>query len=229
MSRTLCSLVSLSALHVDGWRQMRPINISVSLCPKGGKGGSCSCEKRDALETNLMSGHNKFSKIKHKKAATDAKKSKVFSMHARKIATAVKDANGDPTSPTVRAAVLRARSDSMPNENIERAIKKGAGGEAGDYRPVLFEGFGPGGVAVLIEGLTDNNNRTSQEVRHVFTKAGLSLGAPGSAKWAFQKGADGWEALTKIELEEEDIEKLAYLIEELEDHDDVSAVWTSAA
>lgn len=174
-----------------------------------------------------MSGHNKWSKIKHKKAATDAQKSKIFSKHAVAIATEVRNAGGDTAAASVQAAVERAKKDSMPKDNIERALERGRGSGA-DYQEIVFEAFGPGGIGMLVVCLTDNNNRTAPEIRHIFSKAGYQLGTPGSAMWAFEKGADGYRPTAPVELSEADGEKLGALIETLEEHDDVQAVYTTA-
>lgn len=175
-----------------------------------------------------MSGHNKWSKIKHKKAATDAQKSKVFSKHAHLIALESKKAGGDVSAPGLAAAIERAKKDSMPKENIERAVAKGGGAEGAALEELLFETYGPAGVAILITAVTDNTNRTSPEIKHILTKAGYQLGAPGSASWAFTKTADGYVPQTPMELSDEDGEKLAALIETLEEHDDVQDVFTTA-
>ena len=175
-----------------------------------------------------MSGHNKWSKIKHKKAATDAAKSKVFSKHAAMIALESRKAGGDVNSPGLAAAIDRAKKDSMPKDNIERAISKGTGGDGGNLEEVTFEGYGPGGTAMLITAVTDNNNRTAPEVRHVFSKQGFELGTPGSAAWAFTKTDDGYVPTTPLELSDADGEKLANLIEALEELDDVQDVYTTA-
>ena len=175
-----------------------------------------------------MAGHNKWSKIKHKKAATDAQKSKIFSKHASLIAMESRKANGDIQSPGLQAAIERAKKDSMPKENIERAISKGSGGDGAALEEILYEGYGPGGTAILIKTVTDNKNRTASEVRTVFTKANYQLGVPGSAAWAFEKTDAGYTPITPLELTDEDGEKLAVLIEKLEDLDDVQDVYTSA-
>lgn len=175
-----------------------------------------------------MSGHNKWSKIKHKKAATDAVKSKVFSKHSALITMEVRKAGGDPNSSNVLAAVERAKKDSMPKDNIEKALQKGSGAGGAALEEVLFEGYGPGGVAILIQAVTDNNNRTAPEIRHIFTKAGLAIGTPGSASWAFTKTADGYMPNSPMELDDETGEKLAEFIENLEDQDDVVNVYTAA-
>lgn len=175
-----------------------------------------------------MSGHNKWSKIKHKKAATDAQKSKIFSKHAMLITMETRKAGGDPNGANVVAAIERAKKDSMPKENIERAIAKGSGAGGAVLEQVLFEGYGPGGVAMLIEAVTDNNNRTSPIIRHIFTKAGLVLGTPGSASWAFTKTADGYLPINPMEIDDVTGEKLAEFIETIEEQDDVTNVYTAA-
>ena len=175
-----------------------------------------------------MSGHNKWSKIKHKKAASDGARSKVFSKHAALIAMESRAAGGNLASPTLAAAIERAKKDSMPKENIDRAVAKGAGSDGVKLEAITFEAYGPGGVAMIISAVTENNNRTAPEIRHIFTKLGLQLGAPNSALWAFTKTADGYVPQSPVELNDEDGEKLADLIEALEDNDDVQDVFTSA-
>lgn len=175
-----------------------------------------------------MSGHNKWSKIKHKKAATDAQRSKIFSKHSALIAMESRKCDGNITSPSLIAAIERAKKDSMPKDNIDRAVAKGAGATGAAYHEVLFEAFGPGGVAILITAITNNNNRTNQEIKNIFTNAGLALGTPGSASWAFTKTTDGYTPTTPIELSDDDGETLANLIEKLEDNDDVQEIFTSA-
>lgn len=175
-----------------------------------------------------MSGHNKWSKVKHKKAATDAKKGKIFSKYSRLITLEAKKANGNRNSPGLVAVVERAKKESMPSDNIERAIQKATGSDAGSMEEVLYETYGPGGTAILITAVTDNSNRTSPEIRHLLSKAGYQLGTPGSASWAFTKTAAGYVPQSPVELSDEDGEKLATLIEMLEEHDDVQDVYTTA-
>ena len=137
-----------------------------------------------------MSGHSKWASIKHKKAATDAKRGQLFTKLARAIAIAAREGGGDPDANfTLAAAIEKARSYSMPKDNIQRAIDRGTGAGSGDEQieRVVYEGYGPGGAAVLVDALTDNRNRTSAEVRHAFDKAGGSLGEPGSVAWQFEK------------------------------------------
>jgi YebC/PmpR family DNA-binding regulatory protein len=175
-----------------------------------------------------MSGHNKWSKIKHKKGATDAQRSKLFSKHSSLITMEVKKANGDPASAGVLSAVERAKKDSMPKDAIERALAKGAGTGSAAIEEVTYEGYGPGGVALIIQAVTDNNNRTAPEIRHIFSKAGLELGVPGSALWAFTKTDEGYVPNTPMQLDDEAGEKLAEFIEKLEDQDDVTNIYSSA-
>jgi YebC/PmpR family DNA-binding regulatory protein len=137
-----------------------------------------------------MSGHSKWASIKHKKAATDAKRGQLFTKLARAITVAAREGGGDPDANyTLAAAVEKARSYSMPKDNIQRAIDRGTGeGGAGDQiERVVYEGYGPGGAAILVEALTDNRNRTGSEVRHAFDKHGGSLGEPNSVAWQFEK------------------------------------------
>jgi YebC/PmpR family DNA-binding regulatory protein len=137
-----------------------------------------------------MSGHSKWSSIKHKKAVVDSRRGAQFSKLSRAIMVAARDGGGDPdTNVALENAVRKAKEASMPKENIERAIAKGTGegGEADAIESVLYEGYGPGGVAVLVEALTDNRNRTGADVRHAFSKNGGSLGEPGSVAYLFDK------------------------------------------
>lgn len=175
-----------------------------------------------------MSGHNKWSKIKHKKAATDAVKSRIFSKHSNLITMEAKKANGDINSAGLLAAIERAKKDSMPKENIDRAVAKGSGADSNSLQEVLFEAFGPGGVAILITAVTDNNNRTNQEIKHIFTKAGFQLGSPGSAAWAFTKNQSGYQPINPMNLSDSDGERLADLIEQIEDQNEVQDIFTSA-
>ena len=137
-----------------------------------------------------MSGHSKWSSIKHKKAATDAKRGQLFTKLARAISVAAREGGGDPDSNfTLAAAIEKAKGYSMPKDNIQRAIDRGtgAGGDADQIERVVYEGYGPGGAALLVDALTDNRNRTGAEVRNIFDKAGGNLGEPGSVAWQFEK------------------------------------------
>jgi YebC/PmpR family DNA-binding regulatory protein len=137
-----------------------------------------------------VSGHSKWASIKHKKAATDARRGQLFTKLARAVTVAAREGGGDPDSNfTLAAAVQKARDYSMPKDSIQRAIDRGtgAGGDAQAIERVIYEGYGPAGVAVLVEALTDNRNRTSADMRHAFDKNGGSLGEPGSVAWVFEK------------------------------------------
>jgi YebC/PmpR family DNA-binding regulatory protein len=137
-----------------------------------------------------MSGHSKWASIKHKKAATDAKRGKLFTKLARAITVAAREGGGDPEgNATLATAIQKARDQSMPKDNIQRAIDRGTGegADAVELERILYEGYGPGGVAILVEALSDNRNRTGSEVRHAFDRHGGSLGEPNSVAWTFEK------------------------------------------
>jgi YebC/PmpR family DNA-binding regulatory protein len=136
-----------------------------------------------------MSGHSKWSTIKHKKAALDAKRGKVFTRVIKELTVSAKAGGGDPDgNPRLRSAIAEAKAANMPADNIKRAIMKGTGELPGvTYEDVVYEGYGPGGVAVYVEVLTDNKMRTTPEVRHLFTKHGGNLGEPNSVSWMFEK------------------------------------------
>ena len=137
-----------------------------------------------------MSGHSKWSSIKHKKGAADAKRGKLFSKLARSIIVAAKEGGGDPANNlALQNAIEKARSYSMPKDNIERAIAKGSGSgaDADAFEAIVYEGYGPEGVAVIVEALTDNRNRTASEVRHIFAKFGGNLGTTGAVAWQFER------------------------------------------
>lgn len=176
-----------------------------------------------------MSGHNKWSKIKHKKGATDAAKSKIFSKMARAIATASRLVHGDVNSPTLRAAIDKAREYNMPTDNIERAVKKGSGADAETMDNITYEAYGPGGCALVIEALTSNRNKAAQEVKFILSEHGFALAAQGSATWAFTKEGAEWKPTMTVPLSPEDETALEKLIEALEDNDEVQDVYTNAA
>ena len=136
-----------------------------------------------------MSGHNKWSTIKYKKGAADAKRGKLFSRLIKEITMAAKEGGGDPGgNPRLRTVLLTAKNANMPKENIDRAIKRGTGELEGvSYEQLYYEGYTPGGAAVLVEVLTENKNRAASEVRHTFSKHGGNLGEPGSVSWMFAK------------------------------------------
>ena len=137
-----------------------------------------------------MSGHSKWSSIKHKKGAADAKRGQLFSKLSRAILVAAKEGGGDPTNNlALQNAIEKARSYSMPKDNIDRAIAKGSGADAdaNTFETIVYEGYGPEGVALIVEALTDNKNRTAADVRHLFAKHGGNLGATGAVAWQFER------------------------------------------
>jgi len=179
-----------------------------------------------------MSGHNKWSKIKHKKAASDSAKSKIYSKYNKLIQVAVKEAGGDITSPSVVSAIEQARSENVPKDNIDRAIKKATGADAKSLTEVMYEGFGPAGVGILIKAVTDNTNRTVTEIKTIFTKNNGSFANSGAVSWGFTKDEKGdWlpNEGTEIELSDDDLEKLSKLVDLFEDNDDVIGVFTNAS
>ena len=177
-----------------------------------------------------MSGHNKWSQIKRTKGASDAKKSQIFGKLSRMISTQVKMAKGDRKATAVIAAIEKARAADMPSDTIERAISKAT--EAKDLETIHYEAYGPGGVGIIIEALTDNRNKAAQEIRHILSKNGFALGSIGSVMWAFTKtvGEKGPELIptTTIPLTDEDSELLEKLVDELEASDEVQEVVTNA-
>jgi YebC/PmpR family DNA-binding regulatory protein len=136
-----------------------------------------------------MSGHSKWHSIKHKKGATDAKRGKLFTKFIKEITVAARTGGGDPdANARLRKAILDAKAGNMPNDTIDRAVRRGTGAEEGvNYEEITYEGYGPGGVALLIEAVTDNRNRTVAEIRHMFSKNGGNLGEAGSVGWLFEK------------------------------------------
>jgi YebC/PmpR family DNA-binding regulatory protein len=151
-----------------------------------------------------MAGHSKWKQIKHKKAATDNKRSAVWAKCIREITVAAKAGGGDPTgNPRLRTAIDAARAVNMPNDNIDRAIKKGTGELAGEsYEEITYEGYGPGGAAIIIEATTDNPNRTVAEVRHAFSRNGGNLGASNSVAWMFDRKGQLYLDATKYSEDE---------------------------
>jgi YebC/PmpR family DNA-binding regulatory protein len=141
-----------------------------------------------ATGTHAMAGHSQFKNIMHRKGRQDAARSKLFSKLAREITVSAKMGLPDPAmNPRLRAAIIAARAENMPKDNIERAIKKSQGGDADSYDEIRYEGYGPGGVAIIVEVLTDNRNRTASDVRSVFTKSGGNLAETGAVSFMFDR------------------------------------------
>jgi YebC/PmpR family DNA-binding regulatory protein len=155
-----------------------------------------------------MSGHSKWSSIKHKKATVDARRGKLFTKLIRELTSAARAGGGDPNAnPRLRTAVLTAKTANMPSDTIQRAIQKGTGDLGGEtYEEVVYEGYGAGGVAVLVDTLTDNKNRTVAEIRHIFAKNGASMGESGCVAWMFQR--KGLLTLNANQIEEDDLLEL---------------------
>lgn len=149
----------------------------------------CIKSRLTGKAVEIMSGHSKWANIKHKKEKTDAQKGKIFTKLGREIALAVKEGGADPAVNSKLADVIaKAKANNMPNDTIARSVKKAAGeGDGANYEEITYEGYGPGGVAVILEIVTDNRNRTAGEVRHAFDKAGGSMGANGCVGWMFDK------------------------------------------
>jgi YebC/PmpR family DNA-binding regulatory protein len=177
-----------------------------------------------------MSGHSKWSQIKRQKGVTDAAKSRTFSRFARLITIEAKKANGNVSSPGLTSAIERAKAANMPKDNIERAIAKGNSKDASELENVAYEFYGPGGSAIIVAALTDNKNRTTQEIKHLLTKNGYELGTPGSALWAFTKTPDGHFTPNEplMDVAGGDEEKLTQILELLDEHEDVQEIITNA-
>jgi len=183
-----------------------------------------------------MSGHSKWSSIKHKKGAADAKRGKLFSKLSRAITVAAKEGGADPSAnATLATAIQKAKDNSMPKDNIDRAIQRGAGaGEGEVYETIIYEGYGPAGVAVLVEAMTDNRNRTAADVRNIFNKTGGKLGETGTVAWIFERkgsivvdtsAADEDDLMTvAIEAGAEDVSQDEHTFEIVTDPSDFMAV-----
>ncbi len=156
-----------------------------------------------------MSGHNKWSTIKHKKGAADARRGKIFSRLIKEITIAARMGGGDPSgNPRLRSAIAAAKNENMPKDNIARAIKKGTGEIEGvSYEEFIYEGYGPGGAAILVDALTDNKNRAAAEIRHIFSKGGGNLGEAGCVSWMFEK--KGYMAVLKSAIDEDTLMEAA--------------------
>jgi YebC/PmpR family DNA-binding regulatory protein len=156
-----------------------------------------------------MSGHSKWHSIKHKKGALDAKRGKLFTKFIKEIAVAARAGGGDPAANArLRKAISDAKAGNMPNDTIDRAVRRGSGEEGGvTYEEITYEGYGPSGVALLIESMTDNRNRTVAEIRHIFSKNGGNLGESGSVSWMFEK--KGYIVVDKTAKPEDELFELA--------------------
>lgn len=176
-----------------------------------------------------MSGHNKWAQIKRQKGAADAAKSNLWGKLGKRIAVESKKAKGDTAVAALRSAIEIAKKANMPKDTIDRAVAKGTSADAAELESITYETYGPGGAAIVINCLTDSRNRTAQEIKHLLSKNGLELAAPGSALWAFEKTAEGYEPKTTIPLSEADDAKLMDIMREIDDYDDTEGVYTNAA
>jgi len=176
-----------------------------------------------------MSGHSRWAQIKHKKAASDSKKGRLFSKLSRVITLIAGEGGSDPKANQKLARVIEeAREANMPSENIERAIKRALAKESSGLKEVLYEAYGPGGSALIITAVSDNTNRTTNEIRHILSQHDSKLGEEGSALWAFErKGRDFLSKFPAV-LSENDVKKFEELLEELSDQDDVQEVYSNA-
>jgi len=176
-----------------------------------------------------MSGHSKWHSIKHKKGALDAKRGKLFTKFIKEITVAARTGGGDPdANARLRKAILDAKSGNMPNDTIDRAIRRGTGEEEGvNYEEITYEGYGPRGVALLVQSMTDNRNRTVAEIRHLFSKNGGNLGESGSVGWMFEK--KGYIIVDKSAKSEEELFELAIEAgaDDLRDDEDTFEILTS--
>lgn len=176
-----------------------------------------------------MAGHSKWAQIKRQKSVTDAAKSRVFSRFARLITLESKKAGGNNSAPGLLTAIARAKAANMPKDNIERAVAKGASKDAGDLEQTVYEAYGPGGVAILIDALTDSKNRTTQEIKHLLVLQDIELASPGAASWAFTKTGTTYTPNEPLmELSADDETRLEALLETLDEHADVQQVFTNA-
>jgi len=176
-----------------------------------------------------MSGHSKWHSIKHKKGALDAKRGKLFTKFIKEITVSARSGGGDPEgNARLRKAIADAKAGNMPNDTIDRAIRRGTGEEAGvSYEEITYEGYGPGGVALMVQSMTDNRNRTVAEIRHIFSKNGGNLGESGSVGWMFEK--KGYIVVDKATKSEEELFELAIDAgaDDLRDDEDTFEVITS--
>lgn len=176
-----------------------------------------------------MAGHSKWAQIKRKKAITDGARSKVFGKYARLIAVESKRAKGDINDHQLRAVIERAKAENMPKEAIERAVAKGTSAETAALESIVYEMYGPGGVAVLITTLTDSRNRTVAEIKHLLSTLGHELATPGAALWAFSYSPlSGYTPQTFVSIDTATAESLSLLVDALNEHEDVQEVYTNA-
>jgi YebC/PmpR family DNA-binding regulatory protein len=174
-----------------------------------------------------MAGHSHWAGIKHKKEAEDKKRSKIFSKMLAAITAAAKSDPNPEFNPRLRSLIEKAKDAKVPQENIEKAIKRAK--ESGNaYEELILEAYGPGSAAILMEAATDNKNRTISEIKSILNELGAKWAESGSVRWAFEEKDNKWEAKFKIDLSEEDKNKLEKLLSELKEQDDILEIYTNA-
>jgi len=175
-----------------------------------------------------MSGHSHWHSIRHKKQLTDNRKGKIFSKLAKIISIAAKK-GGDPNmNPSLRLAIEKAKQSNMPNDNIQRAIKRGTGEDkSAMLEEITYEAYGPNGTALIIEAITDNRNRTVSELKHILSNHNGKIAEKGSVKYLFDKTADGWNPKYSTEINEDLKNKLTKLFEELDENEDVKDIYSN--
>ena len=178
-----------------------------------------------------MSGHSKFANIKHKKEKNDAAKGKMFTIIGKEIAIAVKEGGPDPSNNSkLRDVIAKAKANNMPNDTIERGIKKAAGADGGvNYEQITYEGYGPSGIAIIVETLTDNKNRTAANVKHAFSKGGGNVGTPGCVSYMFDKKGEIVIDREEVEMDADELMMIALDAgaEDFEEEEDAFTVYTS--
>ncbi len=174
-----------------------------------------------------MSGHNKCTQIKRQKAKTDGQKSKIYSKHARLISLESKKVNGNLASTSLLSVIDSAKKENVPKDVIDRAVKKGTEAGMENLESIVYESYGPGGCALIIEALTGNRNKAAQEVKHILSEHGFELASQGSALWAFRKEGQKFIPSTGMDLSDADLESLDKLVTELEENDEVQNVYTN--
>lgn len=179
-----------------------------------------------------MSGHSKWHSIKHKKGALDAKRGKIFTKHAKLITIAARDGGGDPDmNPSLRAAIANAKADNVPNANIDKAVKKGAGGDKDGIQlsEIMYEGYGPCGTALYVQAITDNKNRTVASVKTAFTKNGGNMGSAGAVGWKFEKKGLILAKSEGMDMDEAELNAIDAGAEDLSMEDEVFEILTDPA
>ena len=176
-----------------------------------------------------MSGHSKWSKVRHQKAVTDVRKGKVFSKMAKMIAIAARKGKDPSMNPDLRLAIEKARQVNMPNDNIQRAIKRGTGKDKStQLEEIIYEAYGPNGTPIIIEAITDNKNRTLSEIKHILSNHNSKLAQTGSVKYLFDKKEDGWVPQYPINIIDKPLKnQLTKLFEALDENDDVKEIYSN--